>query len=198
MSEKSFIKFQIRYLKSYLKHVAFVGRENKIIFNVQSRLNREYNALYKSVDMKTAKEERERVSKLMSAIEREIQSLQKGFDIDYRFQWRASLYEKFPLYIRYKNHKGEDRIHHMTEDEQVTAAHILYNRLRHKKSHLKDEGKEHEYIHPLTYWTERLAFLYEEECSRCLSPRESVIEAGDGAGCGDSATARKCGGSSHE
>jgi len=185
MSEKSFIKFQIRYLKSYLKHVAFVGRENKIIFNVQSRLNREYNALYKSVDMKTAKEERERVSKLMSAIEREIQSLQKGFDIDYRFQWRASLYEKFPLYIRYKNHRGEDRIHHMTKDEQVTAAHILYNRLRNKKSHLKDEGKEHEYTHSLTYWTERLAYLFQEECARRLSPRDFISPRNGDGECGD-------------
>jgi hypothetical protein len=199
MSEESSIKFQIRYLKSYLKHVAFVGRENKTIFNIKSRLIRQYNKTYEDVKKLPANDiRRVQASVMMSAVETELQSLYKSFDMDSRFERKGSLYDKFPLWVRYKNNRGDDRIHHMTEDEQVTAAHILYNRLRNKKSHLKDEGKEHEYTHSLTYWTERLAYLVQEECARRLSPRESVIEAGDGTGGGDSAEARKCGGSSHE
>jgi hypothetical protein len=203
LKEKSmsnpFIKFQIRYLKAYLKYVSFVGRENKTIFNIKSRLIREYNRLYEDVKkLPSTDAQRVRAFVMMSAVEAELHSLYKSFDIDSRFVRKGSLYDKFPLWVRYKNARGDERIHHMTETEQVTAAHIVYNRLRNKKSHLKDEGKEHEYTHSLTYWTERLAYLFQEECARRLSPRESVIEAGNGTGRGDSATARECGGSSHE
>ncbi len=186
MSEKSFIKFQIRYLKSYLKYVAFVGKENKTIFNIKSRLIRQYNKTYEDVKKLPANDiRRVQASVMMSAVETELQSLYKSFDMDSRFVWKGSLYEKFPLYVRYKNNRGEGRIHHMTEDEQVTAAHILYNRLRNKKSHLKDEGKEHEYTHPLAYWTERLAFLFEEECSRNISPRDFLTTGNRGGEIGD-------------
>lgn len=190
-----FIKFQIHYLKAYLKHTAFVGRENKIIFNAKSRLNREYNKIYNSLDMKSSKEERLRASNLMTMVEKEIQSLYKSLDIDSRFEWRNSLYEKFPHFIRYKK-DGVEKIFQMTSDMQVTAAHILYNRLREKKPHLKDKEKENEYIHPLTYWTERLAFLYEEECSRQVRRKVTICEVEGGNG-GSSAEAGERGGVSH-
>jgi hypothetical protein len=173
MSEKSFIKFQIRYLKSYLKYVSTVGKENKIIFNVKSRLIRQHNVLYKDVKNIPPNDiHRNNALVMMSAIETQLRTLYKSFDIDSRFVRKGSLYDKFPLYIRYKNNKGESRIHIMTENEQVTAAHILYNKLRNNKNHLKYGRKENEYIHQLNYWTDRLAFLFEEECARQIGKRE--------------------------
>lgn len=182
-----FIKFQIRYLKSYLKHMAFIGRENKTIFNVKSRLCREWNAIYASTVHAAPfnKEQRDKALLMMSCIETQINSLYKPFDLDGRFVWKGSLYEKFPHYVHYVK-DGNPRTKHFSNDEMITAAHILYNKLRGKKHHLKDGEKEHEYIHTLTYWTERLAFLYEEECARQLIPRDFLAtgncsgESGDG------------------
>lgn len=196
MSEKSFIKFQIRYLKSFLKHTSFVSRENKTVRNIQARLSTEWWAVMRNAQ--SCRGDRDVASRKLYEIEVEMKSLYKPFDIDTRFDTRkSSLYEKFPHYVRYEK-DGKPRVHCFTGREMVTAAHILYNKLRHKKHHLKDGNEEHEYIHTLTYWTERLAYLYEEECARNLSPRESIVEVSDGAVCGHTAEAGECGGSSHE
>lgn len=193
-----FIKFQIRYFKSYLKHISCVGKENKTIFNVKSRLYREFNALYESTKAAVInKEQRDKALLMMNCIETQLQTLYKPFDLDSRFVWKGSLYEKFPHYVHYVK-DGVPRTKHFSEDEMVTSAHILYNKIRGKKHHLKDGEKENEYIHTLTYWTDRLAFLYEEECAHQIIPRESIVEISGGNGCGDSAQTGECGGSSDE
>jgi hypothetical protein len=169
-------------------------RENKTIRNIQTRLSTEHNKIYK--DAKCCQGDRDVALRKLQEIDAEMRALYKPFDIDERFEWREPLYEKFPDWVRYKTPMGHERVHEISRKEKVTAAHILYNKLRHKKSHLKKET-EHEYIHSLTYWTERLAYLYEEECARILSPRESIVEIS----CGDrrcAAAAGECGGSSHE
>lgn len=181
MSEKSFIKFQIRYLKSFLKHTAFVARENKTVRNIQARLSTEWWAVMRN--MQACRGDRDVASRKLNQIEAEMKALYKPFDIDSRFEWKGSHYEKFPHYVRYEK-DGKPRVHHFNRKEMVTAAHILYNKLRHKKTHLKDGDKEHEYTHTLTYWTERLAFVHQEECARCLRPRD-FISPRDGVGeCG--------------
>ena len=45
----------------------------------------------------------------------------------------------------------------------LTAAYILYNRLRNKGSHIKNEEKENEYNYYITKWTERLDSIEKEE-----------------------------------
>jgi len=193
MSEKSQTKFQIRYLKSYLKHMAYVARENKIIFNVTTRLTTEYNSIYRLTknlpllkdSSEAEKAERVNALKMMQAIDTQIKSLYKPFDIDERFCWRGKLFKTFGMHVYYEV-DGKKRVHTISEDSKITGAHILYNRLRGRPSHLKDDKKENEYIHELTYWTQRLAFLYEEECARNLIPkdfirkRDAVGECGDG------------------
>lgn len=190
---KSFIKFQIRYFKAFLKHTSFVARENKTIRNVQTRLSTEWNKVYK--DTKFCQGDREVALRRLNNIDIEMKDLYKPFDIDCRFEWKGSLYEKFPHYVRFNNKDGNLRVHHFTGDEMVTAAHILYNKLRHNKTHLKNGDKEHEYIHSLAYWTERLAFLYEERCASQINPKESIIEGRNEAGSSGESVA--CGGSNH-
>jgi hypothetical protein len=182
MTNEEEIRFKIRYLKSYLKHSSCVLRENKTIANVQARLSTEWYKVIRNLN--ACHGDRQVAQKKLNDIEAEMKSFYKSSDIDIRFDWNGSLLKQFPHYIYWKD-GDKHRSHTISSDSKVTGAHILYNRLRGRPSHIRDTEKEHEYNHELTYWSERLAFLQEEECSRKLSPKD-FISPRDGVGeCGD-------------